>query len=155
MIHCLKKKKNVLATRKGADNCSKGNFGDLGPPASLHSTLEATALPPPIHPAGQLLLTILKTFNIPVGEKKKFLKLSLTLSGTLARPSGRPLIDACPWRCGGSGAFWLWVNFFGSTLRAICSLNTDCIDRIDGVALGGGPLRDAAELIDASDSERE
>lgn len=36
-----------------------------------------------------VLLTILRIFSIPVGEKKKFLKLSLNLCGTLARPFAR------------------------------------------------------------------
>lgn len=35
------------------------------------------------------LLTSLRIFNIPVGEKKKRLKLSLNWSGTRARPSAR------------------------------------------------------------------
>ena len=46
---------------------------------------------PCIRPAGHQLslLTSLTIFKIPVGEKKKPLRLSLSLGGTLARPSAR------------------------------------------------------------------
>lgn len=57
--------------------------------APWRSTPKATALPQ----ANQLLLTILMTFSIPVGEMKNCLQLPLIFSGTLFLPSVRFLKD--------------------------------------------------------------
>lgn len=66
-----------------------GSFLELAPPGHFP---EATAGYIPQLDLTSSLLTILRIFNTPVGEKEKRLRLSLNLYGTLARPSARSLI---------------------------------------------------------------
>lgn len=66
-----------------------GSFLELAPPGHFP---EATAGHIPQLDLTSSLLTILRIFNTPVGEKEKRLRLSLNSYGTLARPSARSLI---------------------------------------------------------------